>query len=77
MPSKFTVGVVLDNATIGIWESLPIGERSKRIREALTTASVVMDRDRMITKRDLEIKEMRELIADMKLFMTNFRMVEE
>ena len=45
MPSKYSVALSLDSVTFRLWESLPIGERSKRIREALVVADLVVAKD--------------------------------
>jgi hypothetical protein len=70
MPSKFMVSVVLDNATIAMWEALPKGERSKRIREALRTATVVNDRDCLIIALRRQIKHLTKVNADFRLYGT-------
>lgn len=41
MPSKYSVALSLDEASMALWEGLPVGERSKRVREALETADIV------------------------------------
>lgn len=48
MPSKYTVALSLDFETNALWEGLPKGERSKRVREALINASIVAERDMLI-----------------------------
>ena len=45
MPSKYSVALSLDSVTFRLWETLPIGERSKRIREALVVADLVVAKD--------------------------------
>lgn len=77
MPSKYMVSVSLDFETMQAWETLPVGERSKRIREALRTADLVLRRDLSIKKRDHEILELKKEIADMKLFLAEHRRVIE
>lgn len=47
-PSKFTVALVLDHVTNIMWDELPVGERSSRVREALKRASIVNERDMLI-----------------------------
>ena len=77
MPSKYMVSVSLDFETMKAWESLPVGERSKRVREALRTADLILRRDMSIKKRDHEILELKKEIADMKLFLSEQRRVKE
>ena len=76
MPSKYMVSVSLDYETMQAWETLPVGERSKRLREALRTADLVLRRDLSIKKRDHEILGLKKEIADMKLFLSEQRRVE-
>ena len=56
MPSKYTVGVVLDDETNTIWDNLPVGERSKRIRAALKNAAIVNERDMLVSALRQQIK---------------------
>jgi|TARA_R110000824_G_scaffold34206_3_gene108996 hypothetical protein len=42
------VSVSLDLETMRVWEGLPVGDRSGRVREALKTALVVQERDLLI-----------------------------
>jgi hypothetical protein len=60
MPSKYMVSVSLDLETITAWEALPMGEKSKRIREALRTASIVSERDLLIKCLDKQIKRLKD-----------------
>jgi len=48
MPSKYTVALSLDFETNALWEGLPRGERSKRVREALIKSQIVAERDMLI-----------------------------
>ena len=50
------VSVSLDNETVELWESLPVGERSKRLREALKQASIVNERDMLVEALRKQIK---------------------
>ena len=68
MPSKFMVSVVLDNATIAMWEALPKGERSKRIREALTVASIVNDRDCLVEALRRALGDCIKKYKDLRLY---------
>ena len=77
MPSKYMVSVSLDLETMKAWEALPVGERSKRVREALRTASLVLDRDLSIKIRNYQILELKKEIADLKLFLSEQRRVVE
>ena len=77
MPSKYMVSVSLDLETMKAWEALPVGERSKRVREALRTASLVLDRDLSIKMRNYQILELKKEIADLKLFLSEQRRVVE
>ena len=58
MPSKYMVSVSLDLETITAWEALPMGEKSKRVREALRTASIVSDRDALVKVLRRKIKSL-------------------
>jgi|TARA_R110000824_G_scaffold106109_2_gene250736 hypothetical protein len=60
MPSQRTVALSLDEETLEIWGSLPTGERSKRVREALRTASIVSERDLLIKCLDKQIKRLKD-----------------
>ena len=65
------VSVVLDNETIEIWEGLPVGERSKRVREALRTAELVEVRDSQIKALEAQIQINIKTIRKLQLEMTN------
>ena len=68
MPSKYMVSVSLDLETMNAWEALPIGERSKRVRDALRTAGIVADKDKRIDAMSGRIEYLEKQIADMKLY---------
>ena len=55
MPSKYSVALSLDEPSMMLWEQLPIGERSKRVREAIKVADIVQ-------VKDIQIKALREQI---------------
>jgi len=59
MPSKYMVSVSLDEATVAIWEGLPKGERSKRIREALKEAETQLAYERHVKALRGQIKELK------------------
>ena len=56
MPAKYTVALVLDHVTNTMWDELPVGERSKRVREALKRASIVNERDMLVEALRKQIK---------------------
>jgi hypothetical protein len=58
MPSKYMVSVSLYLETITAWEALPMGEKSKRVREALRTASIVSDRDALVEALRRKVKSL-------------------
>ena len=60
MPSKYMVSVSLDLETITAWEALPMGEKSKRVREALRTASIVSDRDALVKVLRRQVKKLKD-----------------
>ena len=68
MPSKYMVSVCLDEVTMMMWEQLPIGERSKRIREAVRNASAIEERDVAIESMERALKHRRRTIEDMRLY---------
>jgi hypothetical protein len=72
MPSKYMVSVVLDNETIEIWEGLPVGERSKRVREALRTAEIVAERDSYIKALQSQNEVLNRLVKKLELKIVNF-----
>ena len=69
MPSKYMVSVSLDLETMNAWEALPVGERSKRVRDALRTAEIVNQRDLLIKALRGQIRDLKKGIADLKLFL--------
>lgn len=71
MPSKFVVGLSLDSELIEVWNSLPIGERSKRVRGALRTAALVEVRDSHIKALEEQIAINISIIRKLKLEITN------
>ena len=66
------VSVVLDNETIEIWEGLPVGERSKRVREALRTAEIVAERDSYIKALQSQNEILNRLVKKLELKIVNF-----
>ena len=68
MPSQRTVALSLDEETIVVWKSLPVGERSERVREALRTAGIVAEKDMRIDAMAGRIEYLEKQIADMKLY---------
>ena len=65
------VSLVLDKETIEIWEGLPVGERSKRVREALRTAELVEVRDSQIKALEAQISINIKTIRKLQLEITN------
>lgn len=59
------VSVSLDSVTVAIWEGLPKGERSKRVREALTVANLTVAKDadlaRLLKQTEGHIRLIRQL----------------
>lgn len=68
MASKYTVTVSLDEVTKMMWEELPIGERSKRVRAAIKTASLVSEKDMLIGALRKRDDSNKRTIEDMRLF---------
>ena len=62
------VSVCLDNETIAMWEALPKGVRSKRVREALRTATIVNDRDCLILALRRQVKHLMQTNSDLRLY---------
>jgi hypothetical protein len=60
MPSQRTVALSLDEETLEIWKTLPSGERSQRVREALRTASIVSDRDALVKVLRRQVKSLKD-----------------
>ena len=71
MPSKFVVGLSLDSELMDVWNSLPIGERSKRVREALRTAEIVEVKDTQIKSLEKQIDINVRTIRKLQLEITN------
>ena len=67
MPAKYTVALVLDNVTNIMWDELPVGERSKRVREALKRASIVNERDMLVEALRKQIKHKDASMFDYQL----------
>ena len=68
MPSQRTVALSLDKETLAIWDGMPRGERSKRVRDALKNAELVWGKDNLIKALRGKIKQAEKEISDMKLF---------
>lgn len=68
MPSKYLVSVSLDKETSMIWESLPIGGRSERLRTALKDAGVIRHREMTIEALRRQIKHAQQIIRDVSIF---------
>ena len=60
------VSVVLDNETIEIWEGLPVGERSKRIRASLKDAQLAWGQDNLIKALRGQIKQLKDQLYHLK-----------
>ena len=67
MPSKYMVSVSLDDVTVAIWEGLPKGERSKRVREALTVANLTVAKDADIAMLQNQTLQHLKLIRKLKM----------
>lgn len=67
MPSKYTVAVVLDEESGAIWDSLPAGEKSKRVRKAISDAEIVERRDMLIEALRRQINNRERIISDIRL----------
>lgn len=72
MPSKFMVSVSLDKVTIEMWEALPAGERSKRIREALRESVTIYGQDVVIANLRESERLLRHRIKKLNLKVSNF-----
>ena len=68
MPSKYLVSVSLDKETSMIWESLPIGGRSERLKTALKDAGVIRHREMPIEALRRQIKHAQQIIRDVSIF---------
>ena len=66
MPSKYMVSVCLDLETMTAWETLPVGEKSKRVREALRTAKIVSQRAALITALRVQLKELKNEVYHLR-----------
>ena len=62
MPSKYMVSLVLDKETIAIWEGLPVGERSSRIRASLKDAELAWGQDNLIKALRGQIKQLKKQV---------------
>ena len=69
MPAKFTVALVLDEETNEIWDALPDGEKSKRLREALLVAEIVHQKDQRAKSQSRLLKSLR--ITNKALMISN------
>jgi hypothetical protein len=67
MPSKYMVSVSLDSVTVAIWEGLPKGERSKRVREALAVANLTVAKDEQLLKLGKQAERHVHLIRQLKM----------
>lgn len=63
MPSNFRVALSLDKEANDIWNTLPAGDKSRRVREALKTASIVHEKD---LKAEHQSKRINSLRIDRK-----------
>jgi len=70
MPSKFTVSLVLDKETNELWDNLPIGERSWRVRQALKDANTIEIRDRTIVAVRKQVERHERTLSDIRLLCT-------
>lgn len=59
MACNVRVALVLDEETNAIWESLPAGEKSGRVREALRTAQIVLHKDKRAEAQSRLIDSLR------------------
>ncbi len=63
MPSNFRVALSLDKEANDIWNQLPAGDKSRRVREALKTALIVYEKD---LKADAQSELINSLRTDRK-----------
>jgi hypothetical protein len=68
MPSHRTVALSLDEETQAMWQALPIGERSKRVREALRIATIVNDRDCLVEALRRALDQCTKQNKDLRLY---------
>ena len=71
--SRFWVfggALVLDKETNDIWDNLPLGERSQRVREALKEAELVNHRDMLVVALRKQIERRERIISDIRLLCT-------
>ena len=68
MASRYTVAVVLDEESGAVWDSLPAGEKSQRVREALKDAGVIRHREMTIEALRRQIKHAQQIIRDVSIF---------
>ena len=76
MPAKYTVALVLDHVTNIMWDELPVGERSMRVREALKRASIVNERDMLIEalRKQIKFKQRHTDACERRLTMCKCKM---
>tara|TARA_R110002096_G_C14205702_1_gene689395 strand:- start:96 stop:311 length:216 start_codon:yes stop_codon:yes gene_type:complete len=66
MPSQRTVALSLDEETLDIWDSLPRGERSKRVRDALKQAENRHGVELVLEGLRAEIKSLKDEVYHLK-----------
>jgi len=76
MPSKYSAVVSLDKQTFDIWESLPRGDRSKRLRDALIISEIVFHKEVEVEHKESRIKHLERVIYDFGIFGLDGKMQE-
>lgn len=66
MPSKYMVSVSLDEETATMWDNLPVGERSKRIREAIREAQTQLAYERHVEALRAQIKALKNEVYHLR-----------
>jgi hypothetical protein len=76
MPSKYNASVSLDKHTFEIWENLPRGDRSKRVRDAMTISEIVFHKEIEVKHKESRIKHLERVIYDLGIFGLDEKMKE-
>jgi len=76
MPSKYNASVSLDKHTFEIWENLPRGDRSKRVRDAMTISEIVFHKEIEVKHKESRIKHLERVIYDLGIFGLDGKMKE-
>ena len=76
VPSKYNASVSLDKHTFEIWENLPRGDRSKRVRDAMTISEIVFHKEIEVEHKERRIKHLERIIYDLGIFGLDGKMNE-